>query len=350
MCEKFESLHLMGFESIKYLEEQEMIKDKHVDQEAIDQIRLMSIEEWEKRLTEKDRRKIYKRTQDQHKVLRRILETDLGLNTEQEIYDEMQYQKSRKVAPKYMPSLRFGKSVSAPDMSMVHSAGNPMVNSQFPTSFNNVKGEEVTPPLQKFGTTFVGESNPQPYKQPGGEYDPNNGFSGGRDGNFESYKPYGFNRYNNSNQYPEEGISRAAFSQTYTIERKKMNEISDNVDRYLSELPSNVRYQELNIDIDTEKLKDSTYYSNGSGRRGGYNSSSPRYNHGVLNELQNKIKSADDVPIEDLKLIIFLIQRTISDMKSVGRSGRGYSLSAYELRRRGFEVNPKELLDLLKRL
>lgn len=125
-----------------------------------------------------------------------------------------------------------------------------------------------------------------------------------------------------------------------------MNEISDNVDRYLSELPSSIRHQEMTIDMETEKLKDSTYYTRDRHTSG----VSPRYNHGVLNELQNKIKEVDDVSVENLKLIIFLIQRTISDMKSVGRSGRGYSLSAYELRRRGFEVNPKELLDLLKRL
>lgn len=36
-------------------------------------------------------------------------------------------------------------------------------------------------------------------------------------------------------------------------------------------------------------------------------------------------------------------------MKSVGKGGKGYSLSAYELRRRGFQVNPKELLDFLEK-
>lgn len=62
-----------------------------------------------------------------------------------------------------------------------------------------------------------------------------------------------------------------------------------------------------------------------------------------------KIKSCDDISIEDLQLLIFLVQLTISDMKSVGRGGKGYSLQAYELRRRGFQVNPKELLDFLER-
>lgn len=90
-----------------------------------------------------------------------------------------------------------------------------------------------------------------------------------------------------------------------------MNDISDNVDRYFSELPSSIRYSEPSIDFETEKLK--------------------------------------DVSADDLRLIIFLIQRTISDMKSVGRTGRGYSLTPYELRRRGFVVDPKELLDLLKK-
>jgi hypothetical protein len=37
-------------------------------------------------------------------------------------------------------------------------------------------------------------------------------------------------------------------------------------------------------------------------------------------------------------------------MKSVGRGGRGYNLSAYELRRKGFQVNPKELLDFLDKM
>ena len=62
-----------------------------------------------------------------------------------------------------------------------------------------------------------------------------------------------------------------------------------------------------------------------------------------------KIKSCDDISIEDLQLLIFLVQLTISDMKSVGRGGKGHSLQAYELRRRGFQVNPKELLDFLER-
>ena len=162
-------------------------------------------------------------------------------------------------------------------------------------------------------------------------------FSMNRESNYEGYKPYSYNRFGPSTQYLDQC--------SYSIDRKKMNDIADNVERYIDEMPSNLKYSEPGIDLDTEKLKDSTYYSS----RDRHNTS-PRYNYGALNELHSKIKSSDDVPIEDLKLIIFLIQRTISDMKSVGRSGRGYSLSAYELRRRGFEVNPKELLDLLKRL
>jgi len=71
------------------------------------------------------------------------------------------------------------------------------------------------------------------------------------------------------------------------------------------------------------------------------------YNYDLLNDMEAKIKSWDDISTEDLQLLIFLVQRTISDMKSVGRGGRGYSLHAYELRRRGFKVNPKELLDFL---
>lgn len=77
---------------------------------------------------------------------------------------------------------------------------------------------------------------------------------------------------------------------------------------------------------------------------------SSKYNYSLLNELASKIKSCDEISIEDLNILIFLIQRTISDMKSVGRTGRGYNLSPYELRRRGFQVNPKELLDFLERM
>lgn len=93
MQEKLESLHVMGFESIKYLEEQALCNDKNWNQEELDELRFMSYEEWEKSLSEKDQTKIHKRTQDQRKVLKRILETDLGLIDDQELYDEIKYRK-----------------------------------------------------------------------------------------------------------------------------------------------------------------------------------------------------------------------------------------------------------------
>lgn len=101
----------------------------------------------------------------------------------------------------------------------------------------------------------------------------------------------------------------------------------------------------MGIDEETERLRDSTQYS-----RERRSSSRQQYNFGLLNELSSKIKSCDEISIQDLSILIFLVQKTISDMKSVGRSGRGYSLSAYELRRRGFQVNPKELLDFLEKM
>lgn len=97
------------------------------------------------------------------------------------------------------------------------------------------------------------------------------------------------------------------------------------------------------IEKETEKLRDSTESSSRNRRE------SPQYNFDLLNEMSAKIKSCDDISIEDLQLLIFLVQLTISDMKSVGRGGKGYSLQAYELRRRGFKVNPKELLDFLEK-
>lgn len=89
MLEKFESLQLNGFESIKqmhikYLEDKQG-KDKNIDQEMIDEIKLMDVDQWEKSLTDKEKRKIRKRTQDQRRIIKRLLESDLGLLDEHEI-------------------------------------------------------------------------------------------------------------------------------------------------------------------------------------------------------------------------------------------------------------------------
>jgi hypothetical protein len=90
MLEKFESLQLPGFESlkqmqVKYLEDKLRKKDNHVDQESVDEIKFMDVEEWEKSLTEKDKRKIKKRNQDQRRVIKRLLESDIGLAEDYEI-------------------------------------------------------------------------------------------------------------------------------------------------------------------------------------------------------------------------------------------------------------------------
>lgn len=90
MLEKFESLQLSGFESlkqmhVKYLEEKLKKKDRHVDQEMINEIKFMDVEQWEKSLTDKEKRKIKKRNQDQRRILKRLLESDIGLVDEHEI-------------------------------------------------------------------------------------------------------------------------------------------------------------------------------------------------------------------------------------------------------------------------
>jgi hypothetical protein len=90
MLEKFESLQLTGFESlkqmhVKYLEDKLKKRDKHVDQEMINEIKFMDVEQWEKSLTDKEKRKIKKRNQDQRRILKRLLESDIGLVDEHEI-------------------------------------------------------------------------------------------------------------------------------------------------------------------------------------------------------------------------------------------------------------------------
>ena len=66
MLEKFESLQLSGFESlkqmhIKYLEDKLKKKDRSIDQEMIDEIKFMDVDKWEKSLTDKEKRKIKSR-------------------------------------------------------------------------------------------------------------------------------------------------------------------------------------------------------------------------------------------------------------------------------------------------
>lgn len=88
--EKLEALQLPGFESlkqlhIKYLEDKLKNKDRHIKQETIDSIKFMNVEEWEKSLTDREKRKIKKRSQDQRRIIKRLLESDIGLVEEHEI-------------------------------------------------------------------------------------------------------------------------------------------------------------------------------------------------------------------------------------------------------------------------
>ncbi len=90
MLEKFESLQLQGFETlkkmhIKYLEDKIKKGDKHVDFDLIEKIKLMNVDEWEESLTDKEKRKIKKRNQDQRRIIKRLLESDIGLAEEFEI-------------------------------------------------------------------------------------------------------------------------------------------------------------------------------------------------------------------------------------------------------------------------
>lgn len=92
MLEKFESLQLPGFESlkqmhVKYLEDKlnAKKKDKNLDKAIVAEIKFMNIEEWEQSLTDKEKRKIKKRNQDQRRIIKRLLESDIGLVDEHEI-------------------------------------------------------------------------------------------------------------------------------------------------------------------------------------------------------------------------------------------------------------------------
>lgn len=90
MLEKFESLQLPGFESLKQthvrnLEDKLRRKEKHVNQAMIDEIKILDVDQWENTLTDKDRNKIRKRNQDQRRIIKRLLESDIGLVDEFEL-------------------------------------------------------------------------------------------------------------------------------------------------------------------------------------------------------------------------------------------------------------------------
>mmetsp|Transcript_26339 Transcript_26339/g.23290 ORF Transcript_26339/g.23290 Transcript_26339/m.23290 type:complete len:182 (-) Transcript_26339:98-643(-) len=171
----------------------------------------------------------------------------------------------------------------------------------------------------------------------------------------ESYGPSMKEPYNEPNKpYYHQGMSHVFLNEcSYTIDKKKMNQIADKVDTFYNEIPESIKHQisfdniiiANPLDIETDKLRDSSFFNFSRRRR-----EDTDYNLELLNDMQAKIKSCDEISIEDLQLLIFLVQRTISDMKSVGRGGRGNALHAYELRRRGFQVNQKELLEFLEKM
>ena len=120
-----------------------------------------------------------------------------------------------------------------------------------------------------------------------------------------NYQNQPFNYYmpeferNDSNGY--QGMMQPKFANvfldecSYTIEKKKMNSIAENVDRYFSEIPDELKYaitfgkslQLIIIDEETEKLRDSTLAVGSRDRR----PPPQKYNYSVLNELSSKIKS-----------------------------------------------------------
>jgi hypothetical protein len=192
-------------------------------------------------------------------------------------------------------------------------------------------------------------AGPQSFQAPFGDFTRSNpiGFVN-KDAYFDDYKPF----YN-------QGMPHVFLDEwSYTVDKKKLDSIVENIDTFYEEIPFDDKHvisfgklvfdHGLLIDCierETDKLRDSSNYVTSRVRRSGQT-----YNLDLLNEMSGKIKSWDEISVEDLQLLIFLVQRTISDMKSVGRTGRGYGLAAYELRRRGFQVNPKELLEFLEKM
>lgn len=203
------------------------------------------------------------------------------------------------------------------------------------------------PPVPKFPL----QSNDMGYHGQMGQMGPYGGME------YEKSDPMGMMKDPYKPYYPSTMPQVFLDECSYTIDKKRMNEIAQKVETYFDEVPETLKNAftfgkfiglskpYLDIDKETERLRDSTYYSNRDRRQ-----NEPQYNLELLNELSTKIKSCDDISIQDLSILIFLVQRTISDIKGVGRADRGYSLSAYELRRRGFQVNPKELLDFLEKM
>ena len=70
---------------VRNLEDKLRRKEKHVNQAMIDEIKLLDVDQWENTLTDKDRNKIRKRNQDQRRIIKRLLESDIGLVEEFEL-------------------------------------------------------------------------------------------------------------------------------------------------------------------------------------------------------------------------------------------------------------------------
>lgn len=111
----------------------------------------------------------------------------------------------------------------------------------------------------------------------------------GREPYYEAYRPY------YAPSMPQVFLDECS----YAIEKRKMNEIAEKVEKYFDEVPQDLKDAftqgkpsslldptESFVEKDTEKLKDSTYHS-GRERR----PVDPGYNLELLNELSTKIKS-----------------------------------------------------------
>lgn len=105
-----------------------------------------------------------------------------------------------------------------------------------------------------------------------------------KDSFHDSNKPY-FNK----------GMSHVFLDEcSYTIDKKKMNMISDKIDKYYQEIPEEVRDSIsfgnfrifiFTLDKETDRLKDSTQSSSRSRR------DHSQYNFDLLNDMSAKIKS-----------------------------------------------------------
>lgn len=116
---------------------------------------------------------------------------------------------------------------------------------------------------------------------------------------FDRNEPYGMSFNKDSFQdghkpYYNKGMSHVFLDEcSYTVDKKKMDAISDKVDKYFKEIPEAIReaisfgkvLNLFSLDKETEKLRDSTSGSSRSRRDHSH------YNFDLLNDMSAKIKS-----------------------------------------------------------